>query len=136
MSEDNVIEFPKVNSKIVDINIREREAEAAANMIEDMQKAKASDMSNYLAESILMAGAKEMVSHGVDVHDPEFLKDYAFALEALRSCLMRHGNVHHEMQDLVDRYCKFRVIKNRAGEISQVGLQLMLDELEDDLSDD
>ena len=28
MSEDNVIEFPKVNSKIVDINIREREAEA------------------------------------------------------------------------------------------------------------
>ena len=37
-------------------------------MIEDMQKTKASDMSNYLAESILMAGAKEMVSHGVDVH--------------------------------------------------------------------
>ena len=83
-----------------------------------------------------MAGAKEMVSHGVDVQDPEFLKDYAFALEALRSCLMRHGNIHHEFQDLVDKYCKFRIIKNRAGEISQVGLQLMLDELDEDLYTD
>lgn len=127
---DNIIEFPKVN-----VQLREREAEVAANLIDDMQRTKAYDMSNYLAESILMAGAKEMVAHGVDVHDPEFLKDYAFALEALRSCLMRHGGVHHEMQDLVDRYCKFRIIKNRAGEISQVGLQLMLDELEDDIND-
>ena len=129
--DDNIIQFPKVNKQLA-----EQEANAAANLIEDMQRTKMTEMSNYLAESILMAGTKEMVAHGVDVQDPEFLKDYAFALEALRSCLMRHGNVHHEMQDLVDRYCKFRVIKNRAGEISQVGLQLMLDELEDDLSDD
>lgn len=127
---DNIIEFPKVN-----VQLREREAEVAANLIDDMQRTKAYEMSNYLAESILMAGAKEMVAHGVDVEDSEFLKDYAFALEALRSCLMRHGGVHHEMQDLVDRYCKFRIIKNRAGEISQVGLQLMLDELEDDIND-
>ena len=129
---DNIIEFPTVNKAEND----NKSLDATHNIIEDMQKQKVSDMSNYLAESILMAGAKEMVANGVDVSNPEFLKDYAFALEALRSCLMRHGNVHHEMQDLVDRYCKFRVIKNRAGEISQVGLQLMLDELEDDLSDD
>ena len=101
-----------------------------------MKKTKALEMSNYLAESILMAGAKEMVAHGVDVEDSEFLKDYAFALEALRSCLLRHGKVHHEFQDLVDRYCKFNVIKNRAGEIAQVGLTLLLDELEDDDDDD
>lgn len=125
--DDNIIQFPKVNKQIA-----EREAESAANLIEDMRLSKMSEMSNYLAESILMAGAKEMVAHGVDVQDPEFLKDYAFALEALRSCLMRHGGVHHEFQDLVDRYCKFRIIKNRAGEISQVGLQLLLDELDED----
>lgn len=125
--DDNVIEFPKVNRRI-----QEAEAESAANLIEDMQRTKMTEVSNFLAESILMAGAKEMVAHGVDVQDPEFLKDYAFALEALRSCLMRQGAVHHEFQDLVDRYCKFRIIKNRAGEISQVGLQLMLDELDED----
>ena len=125
--DDNVIQFPKVNRRII-----EAEAESAANLIEDMQRTKMTEMSNYLAESILMAGAKEMVAHGVDVQDAEFLKDYAFALEALRSCLMRQGGVHHEFQDLVDRYCKFRIIKNRAGEISQVGLQLMLDELDED----
>lgn len=125
--DDNVIQFPKVNRRIA-----EAEAESAANLIEDMQRTKMTDVSNFLAESILMAGAKEMVAHGVDVQDPEFLKDYAFALEALRSCLMRQGGVHHEFQDLVDRYCKFRIIKNRAGEISQVGLQLLLDELDED----
>jgi len=125
--DDNIIQFPKVNRRI-----QEAEAESAANLIEDMQRTKMTEVSNFLAESILMAGAKEMVAHGVDVQDPEFLKDYAFALEALRSCLMRQGNVHHEFQDLVDRYCKFRIIKNRAGEISQVGLQLLLDELDED----
>ena len=129
-NETNVAQFPKINQYYA-----QKEAETAANMIDDMQKAKAYDMSNYLAESILMAGAKEFAAHGVDVQDPEFLKDYAFALEALRSCLMRQGNLHHDMQDLVDRYCKFNIIKNRAGEISQVGLQLMLDEFEDDLDD-
>ena len=36
------------------------------------------------------------------------------------------------MQDLVDRYCKFTLKKNRAGEIAQVGVDLMLDELEAD----
>jgi glutaminase len=126
----NVIEFPKVNRYYA-----QKEAETAANMIDDMQKTKAYEMSNYLAESILMAGAKEFAAHGVDVQDAEFLKDYAFALEALRSCLMRHGDLHHDMQDLVDRYCKFNVIKNRAGEIAQVGLELCLDEFEDDLDD-
>jgi len=125
--DDNIIQFPKVNKQLA-----EQEANAAANLIEDMQRTKMTEMSNYLAESILMAGAKEMVAHGVDVQDPEFLKDYAFALEALRSCLMRQASVHHEFQDLVDRYCKFRIIKNRAGEISQVGLQLLLDELDED----
>lgn len=124
---DNVIEFP-LNS----IQIMNKEAESAANVIDDMKKTKALEMSNYLAESILMAGAKEMVAHGVDVEDSEFLKDYAFALEALRSCLLRHGNVHHSFQDLVDRYCKFNILENRAGEISQIGLELLLDELEED----
>lgn len=125
--DDNIIQFPKVNKQIA-----EQEANAAANLIEDMHRTKMTEMSNFLAESILMAGAKEMVAHGVDVQDPEFLKDYAFALESLRSCLMRQGGIHHEFQDLVDRYCKFRIIKNRAGEISQVGLQLLLDELDED----
>jgi hypothetical protein len=124
---DNVIEFP-----LNDLIIMNKEAESAANVIDDMKKTKALEMSNYLAESILMAGAKEMVAHGVDVEDSEFLKDYAFALEALRSCLLRHGNVHHSFQDLVDRYCKFNIIENRAGEISQIGLELLLDELEED----
>jgi glutaminase len=124
---DNVIEFP-----LNDLIIMNKEAESAANVIDDMKKTKALEMSNYLAESILMAGAKEMVAHGVDVEDSEFLKDYAFALEALRSCLLRHGNVHHSFQDLVDRYCKFNILENRAGEISQIGLELLLDELEED----
>lgn len=124
---DNVIEFP-----LNQIQVMNKEAESAANVIDDMKKTKALEMSNYLAESILMAGAKEMVAHGVDVEDSEFLKDYAFALEALRSCLLRHGNVHHTFQDLVDRYCKFNIIENRAGEISQIGLELLLDELEED----
>ena len=128
MSDDNVIQFPKV----AQVNI---DASSAQNMIDDMRQQKALEMSNYLAESILMAGAKEMVAHGVDVEDDEFLKDYAFALEALRSCLLRHGKIHHEFQDLVDRYCKFSVIKNRAGEIAQVGLTLLLDEMEDDYDD-
>ena len=124
---DNVIEFP-----LNDLIIMNKEAESAANVIDDMKKTKALEMSNYLAESILMAGAKEMVAHGVDVEDSEFLKDYAFALEALRSCLLRHGNVHHSFQDLVDRCCKFNILENRAGEISQIGLELLLDELEED----
>ena len=126
MSDSNVIQFPKV-SKIDAVDV-----DTAQNMIEDMRRVKAEEVSNHLAESILVAGAKEMVAHGVNVEDPEFLKDYAFALEALRSCLLRHGKVHHEFQDLVDKYCKFNVIKNRAGEIAQVGLTLLLDELEDD----
>ena len=126
-NETNVVQFPKINQYYA-----QKEAETAASMIDGMQRTKAYDMSNYLAESILMAGAKEMVAHGVDVEDSEFLKDYAFALEALRSCLLRHGNVHHSFQDLVDRYCKFNILENRAGEISQIGLELLLDELEED----
>jgi hypothetical protein len=128
MSEDNVIQFPKV----AQVNI---DASSAQNMIDDMKETKMIEVSNFLAESILMAGAKEMVAHGVDVEDAEFLKDYAFALEALRSCLLRHGKVHHDFQDLVDRYCKFNVIKNRAGTIAQVGLTLCLEELSE-LDDD
>jgi hypothetical protein len=130
MSDSNVIQFPKVNAEKT-----AREIGTAQNMIDDMRKEKAREVSNYLAETILMAGAKEMVAHGVNVEEPEFLKDYAFALEALRSCLLRHGKIHHEFQDLVDRYCKFNVIKNRAGEIAQVGLELMLDELDEDDED-
>ena len=60
---DNVIEFP-----LNDLIIMNKEAESAANVIDDMKKTKALEMSNYLAESILMAGAKEMVAHGVDVN--------------------------------------------------------------------
>ncbi len=127
---DNVIEFPKVHKPEND-NV-DNTMDAVHNIVEDMQKQKVSDMSNYLAESILMAGAKEMVANGVDVSDPEFLKDYAFALEAIRSCLYRHGKVHHDFQDLVDRYCKFTLKKNRAGEIAQVGLELLMQELEED----
>jgi glutaminase len=130
MSDSNIIQFPKVNAEKT-----AREIGTAQNMIDDMRKEKAREVSNYLAETILMAGAKEMVAHGVNVEEPEFLKDYAFALEALRSCLLRHGKIHHEFQDLVDRYCKFNVIKNRAGEIAQVGLELMLDELDEDDED-
>ncbi len=131
MSPDNVIQFPKVNIR-VDTDVANDDIKIAENIAEEMHKQKINEMSNHLAESILMAGAKEMVAHGVNVHDPEFLKDYAFALESLRSCLMRQGKIHHDFQDLVDRYCKFRVIKNRAGEISQVGLQLLLDEIDED----
>jgi|TARA_R110000803_G_scaffold23359_2_gene57401 glutaminase len=126
---DNVIKFPKAISN--EIN-SEEDLAATHNIVEDMQQQKVASMSNYLAESILMAGAKEMSAQGVDVTCDEFLKDYAFALEALRSCLYRHGKVHHDMQDLVDRYCKFTLKKNRAGEIAQVGVDLMLDELEAD----
>ena len=66
---DNIIEFPTVNKAEND----NKSLDATHNIIEDMQKQKVSDMSNYLAESILMAGAKEMVANGVDVSNPEFL---------------------------------------------------------------
>lgn len=123
MSKDNIIEFP---------NIMKENISGAERIAEDMRLKKVTEVSDYLAENILMAAAKELVAHEIDVQDPQFLKDYAFALEALRSCLYRHGGVEHEMQALVDKYCEFRVIKNDAGEIAQVGLSLLLDELDDD----
>ena len=51
---DNIIEFPTVNKAEND----NKSLDATHNIIEDMQKQKASDMSNYLAESILMAVLK------------------------------------------------------------------------------
>ena len=56
-NNDNVIEFPKVNRYYA-----QKEAETAASMIDGMQRTKAYEMSNYLAESIMMAGAKEFAS--------------------------------------------------------------------------
>nr|BCU99720.1 MAG: hypothetical protein CM15mV30_0130 [uncultured marine virus] len=50
------------------------------------------------------------------VQDPEFLKDFSFALEYWSACMRQQG-LHHAFQDLNDRYCKHNLVTNKAGEV-------------------
>lgn len=119
-----IIEFPKTIS-----------TDTAQNVIEDMKMRKAYELSMHLADSIMMAGSREIVAHGFDTQDAEFLKDFAFVLESLRSCLLRQQGLHHAIQDLIDTHCNFNVIHNNAGDITKIGLELLLNDLDDDTID-
>jgi|TARA_B100000212_G_scaffold112997_1_gene84253 hypothetical protein len=129
--KDNIIPFPSL--KVSNLSKQRLKAE---QLTEEMKKTKAFDLCNHLSEAVMMAGAKELALNGFKVQDPEFLKDFSFALEALRSACMRQQGLHHAFQDLNDRYCKHNLVTNKAGEVVKVGLELMIKELEEDHDDE
>ena len=41
--------------------------------------------------------------HGFNVDDEDFIKDYAYTIESLKSCLLRNVGVTHPIQDTVEK---------------------------------
>ena len=73
--KDNIIPFPSL--KVSNLSKQRLKAE---QLTEEMKKTKAFDLCNHLSEAVMMAGAKELALNGFKVQDPEFLKDFSFAL--------------------------------------------------------
>jgi hypothetical protein len=91
---DNVVQFP------VD------KWAGPPQTLEETRKAIQDSQLNYI-NSITVPYAQrlmmQMGQDGVPIHTQEFAADFAFVVEAMRSCLYRTINIDHPMQETVDK---------------------------------
>jgi len=93
-ANDNVVQFP------VD------KWAGPPQTLEETRKAIQDNQLNYV-NSITIPYAQrlmmQMGQDGVPIHTQEFAADFAFVVEAMRSCLYRTINIDHPMQESVDK---------------------------------
>jgi hypothetical protein len=91
----NVFEFPK--SKIV------REVQPP---IEEIEAAKEKGRQNF-ADGILVDFIEGTLSllenYGIDTEGPEFEKDFAFTVEAIKSTIYRSLSLNHHLHDFIEK---------------------------------
>tara|TARA_R100001591_G_scaffold118376_2_gene140859 strand:- start:603 stop:953 length:351 start_codon:yes stop_codon:yes gene_type:complete len=109
----NIVQFPKAKRNIPPQSMKEVHAELSKNK-KDFVDGIVGHYSSQLANKIAM--------HGFKVDDEDFLRDFAFTVEALRSGLYRSLGVSHPFQDLMDETIEKMDIEE--------------DELDDDIDED
>ena len=92
---ENILTFPK--NKIV------REPPAIDDEI--IQRAKERGQKNFadaVVEDIVNGIVSELSNYGIDIDDPDFLKDFSLSVDALRAAIYRTVNVSHHLHDFID----------------------------------
>ena len=89
----NVIAFPKGKKKCPPQSIEELQNRFAVKKTEYVN-----DMVDYYGTEMLAKISQD----GFEIDDDNFMKDFAFTLESLRSGLYRSVGVEHPLQESVD----------------------------------
>ena len=89
-----IIQFPKEKMKTPPQSKKELDAELLNNKV-----AYVDDVANHYSSSVF----NKLAMHGFNVDDEDFIKDYAYTIESLKSCLLRNVGVTHPIQNTVEK---------------------------------
>ena len=89
---DNIIQFPKDKMKTPPQSKKELDQELLNNKI-----AYVDDVASHYGSSVF----NKLAMHGFNVDDDNFIKDYAYVIESLKSCLLNNVGVTHPIQKTV-----------------------------------
>jgi len=97
---DNIIQFPKEKMRTPPQSKKELDAELLNNKVAYVE-----DVASHYGSSVF----NKLAMHGFNVDDDNFIKDYAYVIETLKSCLLRNVGVTHPIQQTVEKdvakYC-------------------------------
>ena len=95
-----IIQFPKEKMRTPPQSKKELDAELLNNKVAYVE-----DVASHYGSSVF----NKLAMHGFNVDDDNFIKDYAYMIETLKSCLLRNVGVTHPIQDTVEKdvakYC-------------------------------
>ena len=89
---DNIIQFPKEKMRTPPQSKKELDAELLNNKVAYVE-----DVASHYASSVF----NKLAMHGFNVDDDNFIKDYAYVIESLKSCLLNNVGVTHPIQKTV-----------------------------------
>lgn len=94
-SNNNVVRFPKQNSRVV-LSVEDEASREATKRayVDEVTEAYAAHIANKLAQQ------------GFDVFNKEFDKHFGFTVEALRSTLLMTMGLNHPFQEVVEHTVK------------------------------
>ena len=118
-----IIQFPKEKMKTPPQSKKELDAELLNNKV-----AYVDDVANHYSSSVF----NKLAMHGFNVDDEDFIKDYAYTIESLKSCLLRNVGVTHPIQDTVEKdvakFCGIDVTSDYLSEEEEQKLEEMEEE--------
>ena len=89
---DNIIQFPKDKMKTPPQSKKELDQELLNNKVAYVE-----DVATHYGSSVF----NKLAMHGFDVDNDNFIKDYAYVIESLKSCLLNNVGVTHPIQKTV-----------------------------------
>lgn len=118
-----IIQFPKEKMKTPPQSKKELDAELLNNKV-----AYVDDVANHYSSSVF----NKLAMHGFNVDDENFIKDYAYTIESLKSCLLRNVGVTHPIQNTVEKdvakFCGIDVTSDYLSEEQEQKLEEMEEE--------
>ncbi len=126
-----VINFPKDKMKTPPQSKKELDAELLNNKVAYIE-----DVAHHYGSSIF----NKLAMHGFNVDSEDFIKDYAYVIESLKSCLLNNVGVTHPIQRTVEKdvakYCGVDVTSEYLSEeITEQELKQQ-DKLQDEIEED
>jgi len=91
---NNIIQFPKTKMKTPPQSKEELDKELL-----DHKTSYVADITDHYGSTIY----NKLAMHGFNVDSDEFMKDYAYTIESLKSALLRNIGVDHVIQKTVDK---------------------------------
>ena len=86
------------------------------------------DVANHYSSSVF----NKLAMHGFNVDDEDFIKDYAYTIESLKSCLLRNVGVTHPIQNTVEKdvakFCGIDVTSDYLSDEEEQKLEEMEEE--------
>ena len=118
-----IIQFPKEKMKTPPQSKKELDAELLNNKV-----AYVDVVANHYSSSVF----NKLAMHGFNVDDEDFIKDYAYTIESLKSCLLRNVGVTHPIQNTVEKdvakFCGIDVTSDYLSEEQEQKLEEMEEE--------
>ena len=118
-----IIQFPKEKMKTPPQSKKELDTELLNNKV-----AYVDDVANHYSSSVF----NKLAMHGFNVDDEDFIKDYAYTIESLKSCLLRNVGVTHPIQDTVEKdvakFCGIDVTSDYLSDEEEQKLEEMEEE--------
>lgn len=118
-----IIQFPKEKMKTPPQSKKELDAELLNNKV-----AYVDDVANHYSSSVF----NKLAMHGFNVDDENFIKDYAYTIESLKSCLLRNVGVTHPIQNTVEKdvakFCGIDVTSDYLSDEEEQKLEEMEEE--------
>ena len=118
-----IIQFPKEKMKTPPQSKKELDAELLNNKV-----AYVDDVANHYSSSVF----NKLAMHGFNVDNEDFIKDYAYTIESLKSCLLRNVGVTHPIQNTVEKdvakFCGIDVTSDYLSDEEEQKLEEMEEE--------